>query len=98
VTVPLLEALVELLPGHDAAVPVSSWGPEPACAAYGPGCLAPLRQRMAAGQLALQSFWPDVRLTRLEGAALARFGDPRRLFDNVNTPDDYTAACDASSE
>jgi len=98
VTVPLLEALVARLPAHDAVVPASPRGPEPACAVYGPGCLAPLRQRMAGGQLSLQSFWPDVRVARLEGAALARFGDPQRLFDNVNTPGDYITACGTRSE
>lgn len=87
----LLEALVAGLRGHDAVVPVSPRGPEPACAAYGAACLAPLRRRLAADELALRSFWPDIRLARLEGVALAAFGDPSRLFANVNTPEDYAA-------
>jgi hypothetical protein len=37
----------------------------------------------------MTSFWPDVRVRKLEGAALAAFGDPRRIFHNLNAPADY---------
>ncbi len=88
----LLSRLLDLAPGFDAVVPVSPRGPEPLCAAYGPGCLEPLRRRVAAGQLAMSSFWPDVRVRRLEAAEVAAFGPPERVFLNVNGPADYEAA------
>lgn len=92
VTVPLLAAL--LAADGDAVVPVGPRGPEPLCALYRAACLGPVRRRLAASDLKMTSFWPDVRVRRLEGAALAALGDPQRLFRNVNAPADYEAAED----
>ena len=69
-------------------MPVSSRGPEPLCAVYGPGCLEPIRRRMAAGDFRMTGFWPDVRVLELGVAELAAFGDPEDLFRNLNTPAD----------
>ncbi len=70
----LLARLVELSEGWDAVVPVSPRGPEPLCALYGPACLAPMRRRMAAGELRMTAFWPDVRVRRPAADELARTG------------------------
>jgi molybdopterin-guanine dinucleotide biosynthesis protein A len=86
--VSLLVHLVGRAGGCDAVVPVSSRGPEPLCAVYGPGCLEPIRRRMGAGELEMTSFWPDVRVRELRVAELAAFGDPDDLFRNLNTPAD----------
>jgi len=40
----------------------------------------------------MTSFWPDARVRELGAAELAAFGEPDRLFLNVNDPDDYAAA------
>jgi len=88
VPVELLARLVERAEGCDAVVPVSPRGPEPLCAVYGPGCLERIRRRMAAGDLKMTSFWPDVRVRELRAAELAVFGDPGELFRNLNTPAD----------
>ena len=88
VPVALLARLVEQAGGGDAVVPVSTRGPEPLCAVYGPGCLEPIRRRMAAGEFEMTAFWPDVRVLELGGAELAAFGDPGDLFRNLNTPAD----------
>jgi molybdopterin-guanine dinucleotide biosynthesis protein A len=40
----------------------------------------------------MTSFWPDVRVHEAQGAELTAFGDPARLFSNVNTPEDYARA------
>jgi molybdopterin-guanine dinucleotide biosynthesis protein A len=92
----LLSRLVELADGFDAVVPVSPRGPEPLCAAYGPGCLPPIRARMAAGDLRMTGFWPDVRRREVSPAELAAFGDPAQLFRNLNTPADLEAAAGVS--
>ena len=84
----LLARLVELSEGWDAAVPVSPRGPEPLCALYGPACLAPMRRRMAAGELGMTAFWPDVRVRRPAADELARHGDPDVVFRNLNAPGD----------
>ena len=87
VTVALLAALAAM-EDADAIVPVTPGGPEPLCARYGPGCRAAVRVRLAQGERRMTSFWPDVRVRTLEGDALAAFGDPRRIFHNVNAPED----------
>jgi molybdopterin-guanine dinucleotide biosynthesis protein A len=84
----LLAWLVELSKGWDAVVPVSPRGPEPLCALYGPACLAPMRRRMAAGELRITAFWPEVRVRRPATDELARHGDPDRVFRNLNAPGD----------
>jgi molybdopterin-guanine dinucleotide biosynthesis protein A len=73
----------------DAVVPVSPGGPEPLCALYRPRCRGAVRARLAAGDRRMTSFWPEVRVRTVEGQALAAFGDPQRLFHNVNSPEDY---------
>jgi molybdopterin-guanine dinucleotide biosynthesis protein A len=88
VPVALLEMLIALTDA-DAIVPVTPGGPEPLCAVYGPGCRDAVRARLAAGDRRMTSFWPDVRVRTVEGAALAAFGDPQRIFHNVNAPADY---------
>jgi len=89
VSVALLLALAALDADADAVVPVTTEGPEPLCAVYRPGCRGAVRARLAAGDRRMTSFWPDVRVRTLEGNALAAFGDPRRIFHNVNAPADY---------
>lgn len=88
----LLGALVELAARRsaDLTLPRSPRGPEPLVAVYGPKALTALEERVAAGEHALVGLLGRDGLTVavLEGAALARFGDPADLFRNVNTPDD----------
>ena len=72
----------------DAVVPVSPRGPEPLCAVYAPACLAPIRRRVAAGEMRMTSFWPDVRVLELGPLELRAFGDPEGFFRNMNTPAD----------
>ena len=88
----LLERLVALGPSVDAVVPVSPRGSEPLCALYGATCLEPVRRRVAAGDLTMTAFWPDVRVRELGPAELEAFGNPSELFLNVNAPEDYERA------
>ncbi|MES1242867.1 MAG: molybdenum cofactor guanylyltransferase [Acidobacteriota bacterium] len=88
VTVPLLEELA----GSEADLAIPGWsgGPEPLCALYGPAALAVLEERVSRGELSLWSLpeAPGLRVRRLEEAELRRFGDPARLFLNLNRPED----------
>ena len=84
-----LLAMLVAMTDADAIVPVTPGGPEPLCAVYGAGCRDAVRARLAAGDRRMTSFWPDVRVRTLQGGALAAFGDPRRIFHNVNAPADY---------
>ena len=89
---PLLRELLRLSDGFDAVVPISEAGSEPLCAVYGPRCLGPVRRCIERGALKMTSFWPEVRVREMGVRELAAFGDPARLFHNVNTPEDYGRA------
>ena len=88
----LLRRLADALAGGDAVVPVSSGGPEPLCAAYGPACLPAIRARLARGERKMTAFWPDVRVREVLPAELAPFGDPEAMFLNVNEAADLERA------
>jgi molybdopterin-guanine dinucleotide biosynthesis protein A len=92
VPVPLLAHLVRLAGDADAVVPVSPRGPEPLCAVYGRACREPARRALAEGRLKMTAFWSEVRVREVGPAELAGFGDPDRLFRNLNTAADYAAA------
>jgi molybdopterin-guanine dinucleotide biosynthesis protein A len=88
----LLRHLLALAAGGGAVVPVSPRGPEPLCAVYARDCIEPIRRRLDAGERRMTCFWPDVRVRRVEPEELARFGDPARLFCNLNSAAEYAAA------
>ena len=90
----LLSALRALGETADVAVPESDSrrGVEPLCAYYGPACRAPIEARLDAGERRVVGFYDAVRVARLDAAAVRRFGDPARLFMNVNTPDELALA------
>jgi molybdopterin-guanine dinucleotide biosynthesis protein A len=76
-----------------AVVPELDRGLEPLCAAYSARCLRFVEQRLEKGELRMGAFVDDLPVVRRVGPGeLARFGDPERLFFNVNTADDLAAA------
>ena len=94
VTAPLLRALAHGLDDHDALLPWSPrrHGVEPMCAVYGPGCRDAIAACLDAGDLRAVAFHPRISLGILPLSDLRRFGDPERLFLNVNTADDLARA------
>lgn len=96
VAVGLLRALRALgEAGADAAVPeseTSGRGVEPLCAWYGPACLSAIERRLDAGDRRVVAFFEDVRVSHLAAADVARWGDPERIFWNVNSPADLSNA------
>ncbi|MDQ6828794.1 MAG: molybdenum cofactor guanylyltransferase [Gemmatimonadota bacterium] len=91
----LLAELRSLGSAADVAVPCSDSsrrGVEPLCAYYGTACIAPIEQRIDQGDLRVIGFFDDVRVARLEADDVQRFGDPRLIFLNVNTPSDLELA------
>lgn len=88
----LLGHLTSLADGFDAVVPTGAGGPEPLCAVYGRECLEPIRRAVERGELKMTSFWSEVSVREVPSAELAAFGDPTRLFLNVNAPEDYERA------
>ena len=91
----LLQALRALGEGvGDAAVAESDTkrGVEPLCAWYAPACLAPIERALDRGDRRVVAFFDAVRVTRMPASRVAEFGDPVRLFLNVNTPSELALA------
>ena len=75
----------------DAVLPESDGsrrGVEPLCAWYSTRCLAPITTALDAGDRRVIAFLDAVRVARVPLDEVRRFGDPDRLFGNVNTADD----------
>ncbi len=90
----LLRLLAGRLPGFDAVLPASPGprGMEPLCAGYGPTCLGPVEAAIARQDFRAVGFHADIRVGIVERAAIEEFGDPARLFFNVNSPADLERA------
>lgn len=90
----LLRTLADSLGDADACLPSGGgpYGIEPMAAAYGPGCVEPIRQALDAGDLRAVGFHPRIKVSILSPEVVARFGDPSRLFFNVNTATDLHQA------
>ncbi len=86
---PLLRHLAACTRDADAAVPRTSGGYHPLCAAYTRACVEPAARRLADGRLKMTDLFDDVRVRAVADEELAAFGDVARLLANVNSPDDY---------
>jgi len=79
--------------GFEAVLPESATsgrGVEPLCAWYGPRCLPAIERCLDAGDRRVVAFHKDVRLRQLPAAEVSQYGDPARMFFNVNRPDDLS--------
>lgn len=87
-----LQGLRAVHPNASAVVPRHGGTIEPLCAWYAPSALAECRRLLAAGERragALARSLPDT--VWLEDEALAAFGDVRRTFTSVDTPEGLRA-------
>jgi molybdenum cofactor guanylyltransferase len=79
--------------GALAVIPEGSSGPEPFCAAYSGDCLPHIERAIERGEFRMSSVIAALpNAIRVSPAEVRRFGDPDRLFFNVNSPDDLPAA------
>ena len=77
----------------DAAVPELPTGLEPFCAAYSHKCLTVVERQLSGGNLQMAAFIDELRIVRRIGSAeLTPFGDPARVFFNVNSATDLATA------
>lgn len=90
----LLRALARGLTEADACLPASAGprGVEPLCAAYGPGCAGPMAAALSRRDFRAIAFHGGVRVAILPDPVVRGFGDPDRLFFNVNSADDLRRA------
>jgi len=80
---------------RDLVVLPASEGPrgfEPLCAAYGTATAGAIELALERGDRAIVSFFGDVDLRILDFDEVRSFGDPARMFWNVNRPEDRTHA------
>lgn len=72
----------------DAVVPESGGprGIEPLCAWYSTRCLPAIHAALERGDHRMIAFHSDVTIARMPLAAVREYGEPERLFLNVNTP------------
>lgn len=80
--------------GADVALPASASrrGVEPLCGYYSPACIASIERALDRGERHIVSFFDDVRVATLPLGTVERFGDPARVFLNVNTPGELALA------
>lgn len=90
----LLERLAAGLAGADACLPESGGrrGVEPLCAAYGPACAEPIARALDRADRRAIAFHEDVRVAIVPLETVRRYGEPERLFFNVNTASDLRHA------
>jgi molybdopterin-guanine dinucleotide biosynthesis protein A len=90
----LLRELVSRGEAADAVLPESEGrrGIEPLCAYYGVTCVAAIEDAVAAGDTRVVGFLERVRLDQVPLERVRTFGDPRRMFFNVNTQQDRADA------
>lgn len=90
----LLERLCTGFSDHDVYLPASTnrRGVEPLCAVYGPQCAAPIEDQLHSNDLRAVGFHDRVNVGILPLEVVREFGDPDRLFFNVNSDDDLKQA------
>jgi molybdopterin-guanine dinucleotide biosynthesis protein A len=90
----LLRALLAHTVGADAVLPASAGprGVEPLCAWYGTACSAAIEAAVHAGNTRMIGFHDRVRVFRLPLEEVKQYGDPSRMFMNLNTPADRAEA------
>ena len=77
---------------YEAVVPRVPLGIEPLHALYRRSCLGAAHDALAAGVRRVSTLFAGLRTGYLDPADLAPFGDPARLFFNINTPEDVVQA------
>jgi molybdopterin-guanine dinucleotide biosynthesis protein A len=65
---------------------------EPVCAVYRRRAVRVVRASLRAGENSAHAFYPRVRCEVIPWRQIARAGFASRIFDNMNTPQDYDAA------
>jgi len=76
--------------GWDVVLPESTGprGVEPLCAYYATSCSGAIERAIARGDARMIGFHEEVRVQRLPLAEVRTFGEPERLFANLNSPAD----------
>lgn len=85
----VLAYLLSLRSGYDAIVPMTGEHPEPLFALYSKTCLEPIRKLLEARNCRVYDFFPHIRIRRVEESELALIANSDKIFQNVNTAEEY---------
>jgi len=88
----LIRYMCGLLGEFDAVVPAYGGYIEPAFALYALAAAPHIKEHLAAGKRCLSSVLAGLKVRWVCSEEIARFGEPRLLFFNVNTPEDLEEA------
>lgn len=85
----LIRFMASLTEGYDITVPRTADGLHPLFAFYKRSCLPKMEDWLKANRLKIIDFIPQCSVRYVQEKELARFGDPRLLLCNVNTPEEW---------
>jgi molybdopterin-guanine dinucleotide biosynthesis protein MobB len=92
----LLRHMDETVQSHtdiDAVVPFTGGNYEPTVAIYSKSCMEPIEAVLARhDRPRIIEFFPKVEVMSVSHETLGRFGDPKQMFYNINTKDEYLEA------
>ncbi|WP_423055270.1 molybdenum cofactor guanylyltransferase [Zhaonella formicivorans] len=88
----LARFLVGLAQGHDVVVPKVGQHYEPLYAVYGKSCIPYIEKCLEQQIYKIIEFYPEVNVRVVDELTLARYADLKKVFLNVNTPEDLEAA------
>ena len=98
VTAALLQGVAAALEGYDWAVPVHAGRSHPLCAAYSPAVLPVADALLRQGRRSMHSLLESPGLSGCRIVPDPTWGDPDRLFFNLNTPEDLAQATRLAAE
>jgi molybdopterin-guanine dinucleotide biosynthesis protein A len=84
----LIKYMLSLKNGFDIVVPRLKRGYESLFAIYSRNCLKPIARVLKTDDFRVRRIFPQVKLKELSEARIKKFGQPERLFANINTPSD----------
>ena len=91
----LIRHMIVLSAKHDVVIPQSPEGLEPTHAAYSKTCIAPMQAQMAAGDLKIINFFPQVNVCIITEEEIRRFDPSGLALVNINTEEEYKRYCAA---
>ncbi len=84
--------MVRQAEGYDAVVPRIGEYYQPLFAVYTKNCLGAIETQLTNKMYKIISFYPLVKIRYMGLDEISKFGDPDRMFFNVNTPHDLETA------
>ncbi len=88
----VLRYLVEQIATYDVIMPEVNGEQQPLHAIYSRACLDPMARRLEAHRLKIVGFLPEVRVRIVTAEELRPFDPELLAFQNLNTPEEFTAA------